>query len=76
MTNRERKLLGINRRGELVERRCSGMNMKAAAAAMGISPKTAEYHWTEILKRFEAGDAVQVGFKAGSNSNWRRFCGS
>ena len=59
LTSREREIL------ELI---CSGKQTRAIAGALGISPKTVEFHRTNLLHKTEAGTMahlVQIATRLG-----------
>ena len=50
----------LGRRGEVLEGIWAGMGMKEIGAALGISPKTVEYHRAQLYRVFGVQDPVSL----------------
>jgi DNA-binding CsgD family transcriptional regulator len=55
LTRRERQVL---------DQIAAGRSSKEIAAALGISPKTVEFHRSNLLRKFDAKSAVQLDSRA------------
>lgn len=45
---------------EIVSRRTRGESLKSIAIALGISPKTVEFHWAKARRRIGLWDVAEV----------------
>ena len=55
-----KKVSCLGRRGEVLQGMWEGKGMKEIAAALGISPKTVEFHRANLYRLFGVGDPVSL----------------